>query len=1199
MIGKIELSKLVSNEARELIKKTPRLNDAVVKLLTDFNRLYSSYQISNIQDIFEACEIFDREVQISPSLSKDITSVRKKIRGALIEMLYTSETSNLKLGAWETVDQLTRERDLGKAVAELIDILQEKKPEQFNQQWIGIADKNLYEHLKNLLKNPQTNTVNWEDLKRLLPEAFATKFKITVNTSREEQVVKIINEYRSIIEMLGAESAAEALLALGLIEEGNYSQTLNIIGEHLGTCQIPFPNLTDIDALPEIVIDLPSIRKLLFIRLRNLVYQELVKDEDESVPLEIHKNRLEKLRQRTRAILKKKLGKEKSAHQGLYDEVIAYFEEILKIKSPTNMVDRIIGKNGRSYYFPSIRQKMAMKELSDKQRLLVAFFMGKGKTGVAFLTKEMVKAKKMLYICPGGELIDEIEARISKYYKKGKAPSVGRIEAPLDAEKLEQALKCDIVIMPFSMLGSKVDNKSVNDQLSETEFDFMVVDEVHNAKREGKLWTEEINKLANSIPDLYENGHIVLLSGDPTPNSPSDIVPQLRLLDRTKFGESRSLKAVVKKLGPLTLRTILLESMLLIDEPEDWEKYIKLQTFDLSPKERSFYEAIRSNDELSHSEKARQLSLFLMSPWLFVDESSEEIGSYVKQTAETVKKYLFEEDEDAILITVNDFKQGVLRDHDDYPGKKPFVSKLQELLPADIDWYIIDGDITKNEQKEIIKKSRNVTKKTVIVAMSNALREGINLSHMKRGICIGPDYNKPNDAQRIKRQAREGNEDVEITMLMPKDSFFTAKHRHAEQKYSLTQRMKYGGTLTENDLELLDGEDFSDTVRIEDGVVYIGTKLVDHLSTPSKKLNALISHLHNKGRQYWEKFIENYGEYFTKLYMERDKKSPSSNNGRFVSSLIRKLEDKKILPSTEGSPLYCDLACGPLVLERALSVDKVSRKIYNLDLNEYMLEYGLKEHPQRKTSVQQGAINDMQGIYEDEFFDLINCSFALYFSKNNRRSKNPENNERSQALMEFNRVLKPGGIAIITLPSNVGTDIERQNFITHLREAFGFEIVENYTGIAQSTDKKEEGKFSNYTIVCKKIDLPKKELIDPLKLALSRIAVIPKTRSFSELTSAEDFEPPLHSEFKINDHELTYDYTDEIEEKDEYNIYKQIDEARLYLRQLVSKLGTLNNLPQEYQAEMKEKNVCLIHYGGENFSFCFLTDNPMRPYSIA
>ncbi len=1204
MIDNQQFTRLVSEEAGALIEKRPDLGRLVTTLVTRLRARISGVRIEGVSDIFDLCPRVDSELAIPDDHKVVVGVARKNIADSLIEALFEQESEVLMAGVGvkhrEQKRDLDRRKNLALSVPDVIDLVTKENPETFNQQWIQANDQRLFDRLKRFVVKADTGVEDWEQLKEMLPKHLKDKFVISKRETKDQSLVSAIMAYKDLVKQLGPEAVAEFLISIRAVDDGDFGRLIRVISEYLGRCSFYNPSPGDVAKYPEALLKLTDVRRLLFIKLRNYVYKRLVEDGFEITVAQA--GRLETVKAEIAAILGEKMDVSKAEHKALLDDVIGYFDDVLSTKVPERMVETLPHpKTGQPVAFPALRQRIAMREVKDQKRQLISFFMGKGKTATTFLAKEHVGAKKMLYVCPQGELVGEIANRVNKYYKEGQRPNVGIVKPGMDKVALDRALECEVVILPYSLLSSEVEGQKIVEAVKTQPFDMMVVDEVHLAKKEGGRNTNVVYDLATGIPDLYEKGYIVSLSADPTPNTPDDIVPQLRIYDRQTYGETKTLRdAISSGVHPLKIRNALLDYMLLIDDPEEWEKYMKIESVDLYDDEREIYTSILEDETLDPNTKLNLLYMCTLNPQLFA------VGKKVKsavfdRVGAKLDEYLA--DYNSVLIAENNFKKGILRPHDKFEGST-FVDQLKQRFGSQADIYVIDGDTSQEDREvafEAARKSESGGRKVVIVAMGDIVRLGINLSHIHRAISLDPTYNKSDTVQFVKRFARENNEDVEVSVVVVNDNIFAGIAEHAEQKDQLTRVLKYGGTLTDDDLAFLES-DFSDAIRVEGGKVLIGTAIMNHLLSQREKLFRIFAYLHNRGAEGYQEFIRENGEFFAELYLETWEKSYGGNNGRFVAGLMQKLEIEGVIKGSR----FADIGCGPLVLEQTLGAvgDGVDRKIFSRDLNKYMIECGkrvlAKKNPGKEPNFKVGSMHEMSD-YPNDNFDVVNCSLALNYTKLNTRRRHAEHDERAKTLAEMNRVMKTGAVAVITLPDSVGTGTERLLFQRVLASHFGFEILPAYTGMAQSTDDQNGHSFKNYTLVCRKVASANVQglTIDLLKnLQLSRVSAGSGSGAGKKQTPADEKASKnfIHTQFKINATELEFDTGSEAKiEQDTH--WEKVAEARVVLQEVfAANSNSFANLSGPLQARLEQADIEVVNYGGGHLFF--FKGDPVRPHRL-
>ncbi len=496
----------------------------------------------------------------------------------------------------------------------------------------------------------------------------------------------------------------------------------------------------------------------------------------------------------------------------------------------------------------------------------------------------------------------------------------------------------------------------------------------------------------------------------------------------------------------------------------------------------------------------------------------------------------------------------------------------------------------------------------IIFAMGDIIRVGINLSHISRCICLNPSWNKPDLAQLVKRFAREGNEDVKISLIVPCNTVHQAIVEHADEKEIESLIFKYGGALTEEDLEKYERKDLSDKVVVTRGRVFLGTLIRNSLDSDKRKLHMFFRYMDGLNKEEMELFVETYGHLFSELYVKMWDRGYGGNNGRCVAGLFKELENENIISGRR----YADLGCGHMALENTLfdlDGNTKNRKIFNLDINGHLLETGrtiLKVKNANSTPViHSGSFTDMKDVYQDEYFDAINSSMAIYCTKlGHNRKKNLHKDERVHSLLEFNRILKPGGVMVLTLPKNACSNEEFEVFTEQMEKHFGFEIITEYTGQSRSTDSSSSTNyFSSHVLVCRKIKAPSlKDLnLADLKLTRTKTKKNGGAKKINDPVEKDEEKGHIHTEFQINNKNFECDVANAVEKRTQRAFLENIERIRARLIRIYEDNGnSFNNLPKGTKAELILHRIRVIDYGHNKPGFIHLDDpNPvLRPWSI-
>jgi ubiquinone/menaquinone biosynthesis C-methylase UbiE len=1169
MIESKKLREIVDTTIDAVIKSNPSHEKELQLYLTQF-RARLLRDLDSISDIFNLCLDVDSEMpslkRLKSPIREIVVNARNDIQAILISFMSHSLTSDPVLGCDITrIPEIDRDYKLAEALMPAIPIIRKKIPNprppnwRFHQRWLQMElnGNGLYERMRDLVTDRNSKTQRWEILKNLLPRDLQSLFEPLSVGGGNEEYLAVFKQYIPLVKFLGKEAVAAYLINTGKVKV-RFNDAVRILSKYLGPYQRPKVTPINLSDIPADMVEMPDIRTLLFNLLRNYIYHEMVESKYDLKPAGSQREYLSVIRQKAERVI----GEIPQVTGDLLDDVFDYFAKVIDIESPSRMENTITSKGKKNYFLPSLRQKIAMMEMRIGRRKfnkdfdhssseggvrkLVGFFMGKGKTATSFLSKEYVGAKKMLYVCPPN-ITDEIPKEVERVYKKdgGSMPEVGLITAGKTTKEIDLELQKEIVIVPYSMLRG-----DIIEQIKGQKFDFMVVDEVHWARKAEGSRTNAVRELACGIPDLYEKGWIMSMSGDPMPNGPDDIVPQLMIADKDRFGDARGLARVVRDNDPLEIRNVIMDYYLLIDSPEEWEDdFVVHVPYSLKPEEREVYEAILMNDTLGLQSKLHHLSLCVVNPSMFIPGETEVESALFEQTVQKVEEYLA--GHDAVVIVENMFKHGITRDlkRTFDTASQSFIKRLEKYFKqrfsGQVEIAAYDGDTTPSERVKLIEKSKRTDgKKTIIFTVGGTMREGTNeFAHIHRAVVLEPTFNKADTAQLVKRFARGDNDKVEVALLCAQDTIHEGIAEHADIKYVMTDRIKYGGCITEDDVGYLCNDNFSEEIyRTMDGRLVLGTAILDKILTPGQRLARILARLQGKGVDFWNDVLNDYGDRIAETYMDHWEHGYSGNNARFTVSLFKELENKGFMPGNT----YADLASGPLILDRSFSMydhQRKSRNVYSLDLSRHMIDIGSQNHTP-SAQPQVGSITDMKQQFEDGQFDAINIALAIEYTNNNLHIKQPTKSERVQSLIEANRILKPGGIMVITVTTNACSAEQLQKITNVLHSNFGFDVLSDYTGLAVSTDD-DLRKFENFTIVCKKIgDIDLKGLnVRDLEMTRRMVSI----KGGTNITKKDPVENTgsMHRSFTINDVDLDVDLKPDVAERQEkfdhmYNLSYQL-----------------------------------------------------------
>jgi SAM-dependent methyltransferase len=1284
MIDKPEINGYVKREVAALTRSASVNSGEVRHLFMMFRHLFRKWDgtVSDMSSLYDLCAHFDKEEGDTENdalsdrieneqMDQTVGRVRHSIGADILRSVFRNRSHAVPFGDIDVAMQLERSKDLHLAVWDLVGCLHKDDPETFNPTWIQTRSSNLHCRLADLVKDTKTRGLyHWDEVKVLLPEKFKDRFVIDSILPTEEKVARAVAAHEKVARLLGQDALAQFLISSGQVGNLDFDGVIRVITKHLGVCSVDSFDIEDLKELPPAVLHLSAVSDVIFYQIRRFIYRKLLA----SLPEDSGPDQFGILLDQVEGVAMEVLDSDIPEHMEILDRQMKYWrDEIFSIQTPDRINSMIPDKKGDLHPFPSLRQRLAMAGMKRDHRKMICFNMGDGKTGASFLSKEHVGAKKMLYVCPDGTIDQMVKegGRLDKYYKEDSKPTVAKIdskfaenvrrkgrkeekrlirEESMDEEAaksarnafelnlLKESLSCEVVFFPYSMFGAKLGGVKIVDYIKsgEVPFDFVTVDEAHLAKNEKTLNAEVVFDFVNEIPDLYENGYVCELTADPTPNTPNDIVPHLRIFDRDKYGGMSNLQACLRKVHPLELRNATQSYILLVDPPEDYESFIDDDIYTMYEAERMGYEAIVDDDFMPMNVKMKRLPLALLNPSLFspdalpsslVDRSVVHSRNFLLGLSEEVDEYVEGSGEDCIVIAENEVKHGFTRRHESAPDVPTFVENYEASLKAELAARgftgeliveVIDGGVPKAERLKMIERSKalaGTNTKMVIITMAEPVRLGIDLSHINRSILLGPAWNRPDTYQLAKRFRRELNEDARMVRMVASDTMAMGKFEHSAYKAEWNHHFKHGGALTRSQAGYFSRDNDPRTnVHMFGQKLLIGTAIVDSILKNSHKLHRLFTYLHGKGEEAYRQFIEYYGRVFMELYVENWEKSYSGNNARFVAGLMESLEDSDIVeagPDAGRGIVYGDIACGPMVLERTLGsqVTPNRRQIFSYDLNPYLIDEGKRYIDSVRgdgasdqlvsATCSMSNSDEMKKTIADGQLDAVNWSLALHYTSSNvQRTTNKLKDDRVQSLYQMNRILREGGILAITLPSNVGSSDERQKFqdaLTH----FGFEVVPEFTGIGESTDDDATSIFTNYTVVCRKVkslgDRPVFKALNMKDLKLTRCKQVvksgPSEKRRPKAAADNPSEGALHTEFKIGSVDI--EFSNGIQDAKDAEVLKREDVrvARKFLQssysQFADKFG--DSIPDAFRLECFRKGIFItkLQAGGEKSDWIF------------
>ncbi len=193
---------------------------------------------------------------------------------------------------------------------------------------------------------------------------------------------------------------------------------------------------------------------------------------------------------------------------------------------------------------------------------------------------------------------------------------------------------------------------------------------------------------------------------------------------------------------------------------------------------------------------------------------------------------------------------------------------------------------------------------------------------------------------------------------------------------------------------------------------------------------------------------KSFYELFAQVYFDegKDEFRIVGNNAELVKNVISQTRPKKILSVGAGTCLFA---------RKMIIQSGYSGEIDNLDINEAVLRLAKEKFPEIGNII-RGRASNLN--LPSENYDTVDYSFILPWTKLTTEDKkldgnNPHELERIKALLEMNRVLKTGGLAVLSFPDSSFDEDSFTHFTKVLETHFGFTII-NPSGISYATEIK-------------------------------------------------------------------------------------------------------------------------------------------------
>ncbi len=700
--------------------------------------------------------------------------------------------------------------------------------------------------------------------------------------------------------------------------------------------------------------------------------------------------------------------------------VESYYKSIDEFTKPENVVDFI--DEGRQ--FPEFYQKINIKEIADKKKILLADEMGVGKSASAILAKEYLGVGQALIVAPNnvietwrGYLSDEVgeDGNQVGYFKKGEAPKVLVVDSlsTLDKENLDN--------YDYILISQEKLNKRYTEKLNASDYGMLIVDEVHKLKniRSG-IRSSHLLDLAKKIEG--DEKYLALLSGTPIPNKVEDIAITLKLLYPEEF-EHMASKTLVQRIihsDSIDLRAKLLPRMQMkkltesVEMPSLEENIISSE---LSEMEQTIYEMLLEEDEIEPTEKIRILRQFLLNPEL-LDATPNIESSKIADVGESLRETF--ENKDKVVMFVNGYISQVIK------GDKNIIGQLN--LPPDVNVRVIHGDISVSQRTAIQKELKDSEQKILLLVSGQTADVGVDFSAGESVYFYNEPWTRYEQKQELFRVYRPGlSDNLESKTFITQDTIEEGIHLYTQAKEQAIEKLLRGLPRSEIENRLLNESEKQTDTNLE-----VNPELARYYFSDWDKMAKIFAHIKEIGQENFMQFLADFGKDYASCYLNLGSRSYQANADRVSGAVIDSLVKEAGQSAQELRIL--DIASGPEMLRKHIPTAYQTR-VTSMDVN--------KEHFRGEGG--DRVVGSFQKLpFAEQSVDYANFALALHYTQ---FIPSRNNYERLEALLELNRVLKVGGKAVLNMIYSI--DFKDENKLRNSLEKIGLVIKDEYSGEVQ------------------------------------------------------------------------------------------------------------------------------------------------------
>ena len=932
-----------------------------------------------------------------------------------------------------------------------------------------------------------------------------------------EELRGALEDYISLAAQVGEHEVLQVLISAGVISEDEIPRAVRILRSYLGrSARQPGTGGDDIDILghDEEILERQTVRRVMQRMIRKRIYDVFLAQGGDT--LEDHERLRRGVGGEAEGVMRNMAQRANvpfSRHQDLFNERRTFFEQAANLPLLPCFV-RTIQHQGRLHPLGSWRQRINVTEALRQRHVYPAPEPGGGKTFIPLWLFELINEQrrmnnqprgKMLYVSPK-MVLDDLPNRVRPntvqgppnhcYYVPGLEPTVGVVQGGMTIEQMNAALANEVVFWPYSMLHATRDDESLYERIisyrdpqTGVPFTQVVFDEAQLLKGNGE-WNRIGWEIVHRTEGLYDQGNVMFMSGTPATNHLGDLRNVAEILEpRTEGQENvrgRRNRNGERSLHPAVMRNML-ERVIILDDPEEWERFVTVCDYDLYDEEYQFLRTIINDETMHAKQKIDACLLAIRCPQLMSNTPNMRSGLFDYMTIQ-----LNDDLTQKNTVLVGEFmrSQAVLRERDQQSNDNGdsleedeeglyFYARLQEYcerwssehgnIPVHL--HVIHGNTSERDRQtafaQAAESDSSGTSKTVIFAYSSCLDLGKDLRYIRRMISLEWPYNSPQAQQLLKRSLRAGNTDIHMTVFYARRTIEEGIFHYAQDKYRDVRACLYGqGGITDAEIRRLsqqEGNDEAPDIRI-----------LSQLDSPEQREERIQRWLQNRGMRGYRDFWMRHRDAFRQR-LETADASGTGDRTRYTASLVAALEQAGVI---EGNN-YLHAHSKGLSLDRMLHrvAPREERNILNIDAVEYMLEEGRaayrREGNRGEPRVVAGSIAEIGKLVADRVITRHSIDAVVLDELDYARSILPPEGEarmsqRARAIRGALHALRDGGTMVINIPRDGCTQEEFERFCTQTLPAFGCTVVRQWTGEGRSTDNEGDAPFRIFTVVARK-----------------------------------------------------------------------------------------------------------------------------------